>query len=66
MFLQPNNPSNYDSVQQLATQVAILRSRLNMMRMDHPERDALLTEITTLQSQLMLVRQSVQAYGFTF
>lgn len=69
MFLQPNTSDNYDSVQQLATQLAILRGQLTMMRLDHPDRDALLTEFTTLQGQLTLARQGVQYFGpqgFTF
>jgi hypothetical protein len=69
MFLQLNNPGNYDSTQQLATQVSILRGRLSMMRLDHPERDALLTEFTILQGQLTLAGQGVQGFpapGFTF
>ncbi|MGI4862997.1 MAG: hypothetical protein ACRYFZ_03685 [Janthinobacterium lividum] len=69
MFLQPTNPNKYDSVQQLATKVAILRGRLNLMRMDHPDRAALVTEFATLQGQLTLLREGVQHFGtlgFTF
>lgn len=69
MFLQLDNPANYDSTQQLATQVAILHGKLNMMRLDHPDREATLTEFTTLQAQLTLARQGVERFGphgFTF
>ena len=70
MFLQFNNSNDYASIQQLATEVAILRGRLNMMRLDHPDRDALLTEFTTLQGQLKLVQKPLASgfgpAGFTF
>lgn len=69
MFLQTDNSDNYDSVQRLSTRVAILRVRLNMMRMDHPEREALLTEFATLQAQLTLARTNMQRFrllGSTF
>ena len=69
MFLQPNNLENYHSIQQLATKVAILRAKLNLMRMDHPERDLLVEEFATLQGQLTLARQGVRGIGeagFTF
>lgn len=70
MFLLPNNSENYDSTQGLATQVAILKARLSLMRLDHPDRDALLTEFTTLQGQLTLAGQRVGGalgvVGFTF
>jgi len=69
MFLQLNTPDNYASFQQLATQIAILSGRLSMMRLDHPERDALATEFATLQAQLTVAQDGVQQFrqpGFTF
>lgn len=68
MFLLPNNSDNYDNTQEVATKVAILKAKLNMMRLDHPDRPSLLTEFTTLQAQLTL-KQGVQQFGtlgFTF
>jgi len=63
MFLQPNTPNNYASMQQLSTQVAILRGRLDMMRLDHPDRAALLTEFTLVQGRLTVAREDVQRFG---
>lgn len=63
MFLQSNPSDNYDSTQQLATQIAVLRGQLNMMRLDHPEREALLKEFTTLQGRLTLARTGLQGFG---
>ena len=63
MLLQLNIPNNYASLQQLASQVAILHGRLRMMRLDHPNRDGLATEFATLQAQLTVARDGVKYLG---
>jgi hypothetical protein len=69
MLLQPNNSNNYASMQQLHTQAAILRARLDMMRLDHPDRAALVVEFASLQGQLKLSRNGIERFaapGSTF
>lgn len=69
MFLQSNPSDNYASMQQLSTQVAILRARLGLMRLDHPDRAALLAEFTAVQGRVTVAREDVQRFGapgFTF
>jgi len=69
MFLQTNPSDNYASMQQMHTQAAILRARLDMMRMDHPDRAALVTEFASLQGQLKLSRNGIERFevpGSTF
>ncbi len=69
MFLQPNTSDNYASMKQLQTQAAILRARLDMMRLDHPDRAALVTEFALLQGQLKLSRNGIERFevpGSTF
>jgi hypothetical protein len=63
MFLQPNTPDNYASMQQIQTQVAILRARLDRMRLDHPDRAALVTEFASVQGRLTVAREEVQRFG---
>jgi hypothetical protein len=63
MFLQSNPSDNYASTQQLQTQVAILRGRLNLMRLDHPDRAALIAEFALVQGQLTVARGGVQRFG---
>lgn len=69
MFLQSNPSDNYASIQQLHTQAAILRARLDMMRLDHPDRAALIVEFTSVQGQLKLSNNGIERFGvqgFTF
>ena len=68
MLLQLNPSDNYASMQQLQTQAAILRARLDMMRLDHPDRAALIAEFATAQGRLTQASDGVRGFqspGFT-
>ena len=63
MFLQNNPSDNYASIQQLHTKASILRARLDMMRLDHPDRTTLIAEFASVQGQLKLSNNGIERFG---